>query len=238
MATLPQTVASLQTQVCDDYEHVFVDGGSIDGTLEYVRSLAGNVKVVENVAGGISRAMNVGIEHASGEIVAHLHSDDYYPSPDVLSKVEASFRLNPEAQWLFGRCISNVEGVERRPIAPQIAYSYERLLRRNFIPHPATFVRRGMFSSCGKFDESIKYAMDYDLWLRFGRVSAPLQLDAYLAVFRVHPGSLSSANRLAAFEDDYSVRKRYLESSLMTRLMHFGRYHYRKIKLVESLKSA
>lgn len=237
MATLPQAIASVQAQVFDNYEHVFVDGGSNDGTLEYVRSLPGNVKVLENVSGGISRAMNAGIEHASGQIVAHLHSDDYYPYPNVLSKVDASFRENPEAQWLFGRCISNVEGVERRPRTPKLIYSYARLLKRNFIPHPATFVRRELFTFCGMFDETVKYAMDYDLWLRLGRNSSPLQLDEYLAVFRVHPGSLSSANRLAAFEDDYAVRKRYLGSSPLARVMHFGRYRYRKFKLLESLKS-
>lgn len=237
MSTLHETVSSVQAQDYTNYEHIFVDGGSTDGTLDYIRSLPGNVKVIENVSGGISRAMNVGIENSAGEIIVHLHSDDYYPSTDVLSKANSYFCANSQAQWLFGKCVSNVDGKEQRSSQSQIAYSYSKLLKRNFIPHPATFVRRGLFASCGGFDEKIKYAMDYDLWLRFGRLSTPIQVDEYLAVFRVHSGSLSSSNRLAAFEDDYVVRKKYLSKFSFTRLIHYLRYCYRKYKLIQYLKS-
>ena len=64
----------------------------------------------------------------------------------------------------------------------------------NFIPHPATFIERELFEKVGKFDTGLKYAMDYDLWLRLGNIAEPLQLNDHLSVFRRHAGSLSTAN--------------------------------------------
>jgi glycosyltransferase involved in cell wall biosynthesis len=104
MATLAETVRSVQAQDFSDYEQLFVDGNSTDGTLDYLRTLPGQVRIIEGATGGISRAMNVGIREARGEYICHLHSDDYFASPAVLSLVAQAFAKSG-ARWLFGRCI-------------------------------------------------------------------------------------------------------------------------------------
>ena len=71
-ATLRDTLDSVSSQTCRDVEHIFVDGGSTDGTLEMIDAYQGNKRVLRDVKGGISRAMNEGIRHASGEYIAHL----------------------------------------------------------------------------------------------------------------------------------------------------------------------
>src|SRR5512138_3071033 len=86
-AHLAQSIDSVLTQECSDIEYIFVDGGSTDGTLEMIRGVPREVRLIENVRGGISRAMNAGLEAATGDVVAHLHSDDYYAHPRVLSHV-------------------------------------------------------------------------------------------------------------------------------------------------------
>ncbi len=85
-------------------------------------------------------------------------------------------------------------------------FSSSRLLRRNFIPHPAAFVRRDWMNRVGMFDEKLKYAMDYDLWLKLAKLGQPVELNVPFAAFRVHGGSLSCANPQAAGKEDLKVR--------------------------------
>ena len=171
--------------------------------------------------------MNIGVEMARGEVIAHLHSDDYYAHPQVLGRVAAALS-EASADWLFGRCLSDINGqrMSENYIVPR--YSYRRLLKGNFIPHPATFVKRALFSRAGVFDETIKYAMDYDLWLRIGKMAEPVQLDEHLAVFRRHEGSLSTANRMASLEDDFAVRMRHVPKLPWCYVYHWAHYFVRR----------
>ena len=72
-----QSVESVLGQTHSDIEFIFVDGGSDDGTLEYLRSVDRPKTILENVRGGIARAMNVGTQAAHGDVIMHLHSDAY-----------------------------------------------------------------------------------------------------------------------------------------------------------------
>ena len=81
---LAESIASVLKQRSVSVEYIFVDGGSSDGTLERIRALHRPYTLIENVQGGIGEAMNAGIEAARGEIIAHLHSDDFYLHDDVL----------------------------------------------------------------------------------------------------------------------------------------------------------
>lgn len=229
----PYLQQAIESVLAQDYPHVelvFVDGGSTDGTLERIRSLASPYLLLENVTGGISHAMNKGVAAASGEIIAHLHSDDYYLRPDALSIVARHFQSS-QRNWLFGRIERDVGG-QLHPEAFQCpAYTYDRLLRRNFIPHPATFVKRQLLNVVGEFDTTLKYAMDYDLWLRLGKVEEPLQLDQALAAFRDHARSLSSSNRLAALKEDLLIRLRYAGANPVTFSTHLARYVIRRHRM-------
>ncbi|HYD78478.1 MAG TPA: glycosyltransferase family 2 protein [Paucimonas sp.] len=229
-ALLDASIASVLAQDYPHIEYIFVDGGSDDGTLERIHALRRPFKLIKNVRGGISNAMNAGLRAAGGDVVAYLHSDDYYLHPRVLSEVARHFE-NRACRWLFGRIRQDIGGrlQAERFVAPR--YSYARLLRRNFIPHPAAFVERALMLRAGGFDTGLKYAMDYDLWLKLGRLAAPLQLDEPLAAFRVHAGSLSTRNRLAAMEEDFRVRLAHAGANPLALGMHYARYLARRRRL-------
>lgn len=232
-ATLGDTLASVASQTWRDVEHVFVDGGSTDGTLEMIEAYQGNKRLLRDVKGGISRAMNEGIAHARGEFIAHLHSDDYYVSKDVLALVAERFAAE-QADWLFGKIQVLKDGVLQPPCAMP-PFSYRSFAAgKAFVPHPATFVRKSAFGRVGVFDERLKYAMDIDLWLRLGAVARPAMLDKTLTVFRDHAGSVSSANKIKARQEEFGVRKRHMNKAPLA----FGLYCMRYLKRMRQLRRA
>lgn len=235
---LADSIASVLAQDYPDIEYIFVDGGSTDGTLERIESIARPVIILRHVTGGISRAMNAGLARARGDIIAHLHSDDWYLHGQVISRVVEVFRQTG-AQWLFGRNLRWIRG----EVAPEPwqapPYHYARLLRRNFIAHEATFVRRSLFERAGGFSERWRYAMDYDLWLRLGRLAEPVQLDEALAVFREHSGSLSSSHPAAGLTEDFRVRLSHLGPRPLAWMHHGARYLVRRARLeLDQLRAA
>jgi len=222
--------ACLSSILAQNYPHIeliLVDGGSTDGTLDSIRALPRPYRLIENIRGGISHAMNEGIRLATGDVIAHLHSDDYYLMPGVLSKVAQHFQSSGRG-WVFGRIMQDRQGDLHGEdfIAPR--YSYAQLLKRNFIPHPATFVQRDLMLRAQGFNPALKYAMDYDLWLKLARLGNPVQLDEPLTAFRVHSGSLSTRNRLAAMEEDFQVRRSHIGKNPVIKTLHHARYLWRR----------
>lgn len=209
MAYIEQCVRSILEQRFFSHEIVFVDGGSTDGTLEFIQTVPGRKTVLHGVRGGIAAAMNAGIEAAGGEVIAHLHADDYYIDSAVLDRVSGIYSANPGLVWTYGRFKNDIDGKIVDPPYPVRSYSRPTLLRRNIVPHCATFVRRHVFSDVGLFDTEYRLAMDYDMWLRIAARYEPVQVDDYLGVFRRHEGSSTSANKLRSFNEDFLARFRH-----------------------------
>jgi glycosyltransferase involved in cell wall biosynthesis len=196
-ATLPEALASVRSQGLDgNVEHVVVDGGSDDGTVEILRQ-APEVDWVSEPDRGLSDAMNKGVGRAGGEFVGWLNADDYY-LPGALDRVRAALEARPDAVWVTAPClIVNGAGHEIRNWVTRYKrfflrhYSRRSLLVQNYIAAPATFARRDAILEAGGFDERFKYSMDYDLWLKLADRADPIVLDEPVAAFRMAGESLS-----------------------------------------------
>ncbi len=231
---LPQAIASILAQDYSNIEYVFVDGGSNDGTLELIQSIPKPVTFVTGVRGGISAAMNKGIELATGDVIAHLHSDDYYLHGGVISRV-AGVLEESGAEWCFGRAKDDSNGAVTTEPWEIFPYSYRRLIKRNFIPHVSTFVRKRVFDRLGAFDPQYLYAMDYDMWLRIAKHYAPVQLNEHLGVFRCHAGSASTANEMAGLIEGYRIRLRHIPKTPWDYLYHYAHFIVRRRRLERNL---
>ncbi|MDP9317785.1 MAG: glycosyltransferase [Actinomycetota bacterium] len=206
-ATIAATLASVRSQCSADVEHLVIDGGSTDGTLEILARTPG-VRWISEPDRGLSHAMNKGIGMARGDVIGWLNADDIY-LPDALERVSDAFDSRPDARWLTGRCIIiDAHGAEiRRPVTAYKwgllrRYGFGLHLTHNFVSSPSTFVRRGAFDEVGLFDERFRYSMDYDLWLRLGRMQPPIVLDGRpLAAFRMAQGSLSMSEFERQFDE-------------------------------------
>lgn len=241
--TLEATLESVGAQDYPLVEHIVVDGGSTDGTLEILRRHP-DVRWVSEPDEGLSDAVNKGIAMATGDVIGWLNADDVY-RPGALAAVAKAFEDQPSAEWAFGRCgIIDAGGDEIRSGVTAYKnfflkrYSFGLHLTHNFVSAPATFVKRSAFDQVGLFDKRFKYSMDYDVWLRLGRRGRPVFIDAELASFRMAEGSLSMSGfetqfvehldsaRPYAAEHPFAVRANAVISRLITtayRAMRFLR---------------
>ena len=229
------TLDSIAGQSYKNFEVIFVDGGSMDETLRIIENSRFEKRILNNIRGGIARAMNAGIELASGGGIFHLHSDDYIVHGDVFETVCREF-AETGAKWIFGRIVNRRERAlySETYVAPK--HSYEALLKANYIPHAATFVQKHVFQELGYFDENLRFAMDYDMWLRISSRYQPRQLSEIFSVFRRHPGSTTEGNRLASFSEDYTVRRKHIGRSPIRQLEHYLRYILRRRRLLKLVR--
>jgi glycosyltransferase involved in cell wall biosynthesis len=202
--TLETALDSVRSQGYPDVEHLVVDGGSTDGSLEILAAAEG-VDFTSEPDRGLTHAKNKGIERARGQVVGQLNADDFY-LPGALPRVGKAFADHPDALWVTGPClIVDESGAEiRRPISAYKNlflrhYDYRLHLVQNFVSDPSTFVRRDAFGQIGLYDEQFRLSMDYELFLRLGQRGAPVVLTEPIAAFRLAGTSFS----MTAFEQQF-----------------------------------
>jgi glycosyltransferase involved in cell wall biosynthesis len=215
------TIDSVLGQGYPNLDYVIVDGDSTDGTLDILRGYGEAVRWMSEPDRGQAHALNKGLRMTTGDVIGFLNSDDVY-EPGALLAVGRFFAGHPEAHWVTGRCrtIDERDNEIRRPItAYKNAWlqlrSYRALLLLNYMSQPATFWTRTAGEEVGDFDESLRYAMDYDYWLRLGRRHRLWLIDRYLASFRVHAASKAGAAAAPQFDSDMRIVRRYTSSRLV-----------------------
>jgi len=186
------TLASVRGQDYPRIEHVVVDGGSDDGTVELLRR-APAIVWTSRKDEGMYDAINAGLRMATGEIVAYQNADDRYVTPDAVSSAVRHLLDHPETDVVYGdfRYIDEagrpVPGGERR------SPPFERrlLLRYNFIPPHCTFLRARVVKEDGLWlDPTLRYPGDWDWFVRMSLAGKTFaHLDKVLSEFRLHPRS-------------------------------------------------
>jgi len=209
-AFLEEAVRSVLDQEGVDVELLAMDPGSQDGSRELLLLLQkeyGDRLILHfEPDRGQSDAINRGLTRANGRILGWLNSDDRL-RPGALAKI-ADWLDSPQPRWVYGRA-GMIDG-QGKPHGSFIVqykswrsrrFSRLKLLTENFIPQMAVFWNRAMWEKIGGLDLDRHLDMDYDLWLRFAKVSEPLVLQDILADFRVHgkaKGSLQTDSQLNA----------------------------------------
>ena len=162
--TIERAIKSVIQQDYPGIEYIVIDGGSTDGTANIIKKYAKKISYwISEPDQGIYDAMNQGISHATGEIVAFLNSDDWYPE-NILHEIAGQF-ISDEVQILCGEMYVHQGGHMERWHIREKKMKQQLRIRMGF-SHPAMFARRSLFEEYGKFDTQYQIAADYDWLLR------------------------------------------------------------------------
>ena len=185
---ISRTIESVLSQRYPNLEYIVQDGGSIDGSLETIKSFEKELTYFESRKdNGQAHALNLGFQRTSGEIMAYLNADDVLLT-GALWYVADYFDQHPEVDVIYSHRIIMNENDEE--IGCWILPPDDRniILWADYIPQETMFWRRSIWEKVSsRIDESFSFALDWDLILRFYFAGAKFaRVPRFLAAFRVH----------------------------------------------------
>jgi glycosyltransferase involved in cell wall biosynthesis len=184
---LERTIASVLAQSYPRLEYIVVDGGSTDGSRPIIERFASTLAWwVSEPDAGQTDAINKGFAHARGDIFAWLNSDDVW-MPGAVESAMQVLEAHPDLGLVYGDAdyIDEDDHVIGKFPAAQTDY---RMLRQGYvhIPQQAAFFRGDLWRSLGPLDNSLFFAMDYDLWIRIAAHAKLQYVPQTWAGFRLH----------------------------------------------------
>jgi len=232
-AFIEETIRSVLLQDYPNLEYFIVDGGSKDSTLEVIKTYEPWIDYwVSERDRGQTHAINKGFARATGDIVAWLNSDDTY-EPDAI-RTAVRHMLTTGSVVAYGNCNLIDETGARTGLVVPPPVNFESLLKFWSVecstpPQPAIFFRRAVLDDVGPLDETLRYVMDYDLWLRIARRYSFSYLDAVLGNCRMHSASKTISEGSGFIPERYRVSLAYGRShGLGYRVPYWKSYaHYR-----------
>lgn len=163
-STLERTLKSIYSQIYHNIEHIVIDGGSTDGSLDIVMKYRNNMDYfISEPDSGIYNAMNKGIKAATGDILFFLNSDDYFTNSNIIEEVVNVFTRNTEIEIVFGNQV--YDHGNKLSIKKQSFESAKReQLARTTIQHQTVFARKHVFDLTNGFSKNYKIVSDYE-WI-------------------------------------------------------------------------
>ena len=237
---LRKTLASVAAQTYADIEHIIVDGGSTDGSVEIVREYVsangahsggsqtgqtGQTKVCHQIRWisekdkGIYNAMNKGIKMATGEYIEILNSGDILFDSQVTQRmIEHLDQTNAERKESIGILYGNMIKVNAQgQVVGKSGYT-EFSLRQFYsstLNHDCAYIRRDLFEEYGLYDENLKIVSDWKWYLQaigLGRVK-PEYVDIDVTIF--DDGGISETNLALRNEERRQVLEELLPPAVL-----------------------
>ena len=222
---LPLALDSILAQTYRDLEVIVVDDGSTDDTGQVVVPYSGQIRYIYRENQGRGAARNAGLEHATGEYIAFLDSDDLW-YPDKLERQVTVLEANPDSAFVHGPVdVIDEHGSRHKEETENVlklfekarrrGFSYENLIDSCLIFMSTILARTACFRTVGLFDPSLQLLEDVDWYLRVASRYRIAYLDGSpLVSYRVHDGN---AYRIG----DREVLETY-ERIFMRHLQHPG----------------
>jgi glycosyltransferase involved in cell wall biosynthesis len=161
-------------QNCNEIEHIIIDGGSTDKTVDVIQDYASrypHIRWISEKDKGQSDAMNKAIRIANGKVIGILNVDDYY-EPNTLSTVKQLFENLPEPTLLVGNCHVWTEGNRSWISRPHHLSFTNILIGRTHLVNPAAyFYHTSLHQQIGDYKLDEHYALDLDFVIRAAKVA-------------------------------------------------------------------
>lgn len=236
-ATVGEAIASVAAQTHPELEHVIVEGKSKDGSLAAIeRATHDRMQLISEPDRGIYDALNKGIQHATGDIIGFLHSDDFLAHKKVLARIAANFE-DPTVEAVF----SDLDYVSQIDTSRVIRHwstgpFHPRRLKYGWMPaHPTLYLRREVYERLGTYDINFGIAADYDFILRY--FSQTTEKSVYIpeVLYKMRLGGVSNRNwakiRQKMDEDLHAIRRNHvggLHTLALKNLSKVGQFFVRQ----------
>jgi glycosyltransferase involved in cell wall biosynthesis len=211
---IEETIRSVLLQGYPDLEYIIVDGGSTDESVGIIRRYEPWLTYwVSERDSGQSDAINKGFAQSTGDVLNWINSDDLL-APGALQRVAVAFRTAPHNLIMgnvqhFGSDTQGAYVVRQRHVRFD---SLVQMWRLSAVwQQPGTFFPGRLWQQVGGLDETLHYAMDYDLLCRFLATSSTTYVDRVLARFRLHDASKGISSPADTLIEVRQVARRYFD---------------------------
>jgi glycosyltransferase involved in cell wall biosynthesis len=188
---LGQTMQSVFNQSYPHIEYIITDAGSTDGSVEIIKKYADRLHYWHSERDlGPADGLRKGFQHARGEILAWLNSDDLLAENAVENAV-TEFSHHPEADLVYGnRAVIDGKGrlLYWRPSLPCMA---QTPYIATILPQETCFFRRQSYFAAGGLNAEMRFAFDYDLFSKIARRGKLVYSSDIWGFFRKHESSLT-----------------------------------------------
>lgn len=205
-------IKSVQNQTYNNIEHIIIDGGSTDNTLELIRSVNNRVeKIISEPDNGIYDALNKGIALASGEVVGFVHSDDLLASSNVIELIVKTLE-ETNSDGVYG----DLKYVSSENLDKEIRFWKSRpfstkLLSRGWMPaHPTFFIKKNVYNQEGIFNTKYRISGDYDFMTRILVKNKYSFVYLPTVITKMRVGGVSNnglKNLVKKSKEDYTIMK-------------------------------
>ncbi|QDU60976.1 Hyaluronan synthase [Planctomycetes bacterium Pan216] len=221
---LEEALSSIFDQNYPNLEVAVIDGGSTDNSVEIIRRYESKLVYWRSEPdGGQSAAINEGMNHCQGEVVGWLNSDDFYHN-DSLWTLARAFRAHPDRGLYIGNGMRYTDATETyAPFARHhMALNRHALLYGlDYILQPATFFSRRAWDDVGGLDESLRFCMDWDLFLRISRRWPAVIVNEYLACSREYEETKTASGRMVRVEEIRAMIQKHTGEELSPGTLYY-----------------
>lgn len=213
---IEKTILSVLDQNYENYEHIVVDGGSTDGTVDILKRYPHIIWISEKDKGQAD-ALNKGLKLASGEIVGWINSDDYYER-DIFNTVLNCFQ-DTNTLWAIGNLNYSFDLTSEIVTEKSPTITFERLINNpDIVRQQPAFFRKQFLVRAGCWNDKYYMVMDYDLWLRLSKLAPPLMIDQTWAYFRIHAQQKTSLKNIIKQSNEINSILKNMQVPVQTRI--------------------
>lgn len=220
-ATISQSIKSVLNQDYQEIEYIVIDGNSSDGTQEIIKSYSDKIaKYVSEPDKGMYDAINKGLAMATGDVIGLMHSDDVFFDNKVVSKIVDAFKVNPDADAIYGNGIYVTNDEHQKIVRNRMGGEYDfKNIKRGWLPlHPTVYIKKSIINQYGNYNLNFKIASDTEFLLRYlykYKVKTAY-LNSYIVKMRMGGLSTDYKRAVAVLKEDYEIYKYHKISPLTT----------------------